>query len=305
MSASHNEKPPIIIVKRHADHDDSHGGQWKVAYADFVTAMMAFFLIMWLLASTTQSERAAIAKYFTTTTLFALTAGNGVMNGGQSVMNGADAKMERLSPRSQDSKRGRHDDGNDRSTAAPEASRDRIERQRFEALKAELERLMRQGELRALADNLAIEMTPEGLRIQIFDRDGAPMFAPGEAAPTPRLAAILRVIAEVLATVQNPVILTGHTDAQAMQRGGYSNWELSADRANAARRQLEADGLVGNRILSVEGRAATDPLLPESPLAPRNRRIAVTVLRNAVAVARREGRPPDDAPTPPPGYLAP
>ena len=180
MSASHNEKPPIIIVKRHAEHDDSHGGQWKVAYADFVTAMMAFFLIMWLLASTTQSERAAIAKYFTTTTLFALTAGNGVMNGGQSVMNGADAKLERLSPRSQDSKRGRHDDGNDRSTAAPEASRDRIERQRFEALKAELERLMRQGDLRAMADNLAIEMTPEGLRIQIFDRDGAPMFAPGE-----------------------------------------------------------------------------------------------------------------------------
>jgi chemotaxis protein MotB len=298
MSAISNEKR-LIIVKRHAAHDEEHGGQWKVAYADFVTAMMAFFLIMWLLSSTTQSERAAIAKYFTTTSIFELMAGNGVMNGGQSVMNGAEARADRLTPRSRDSSAHSRQDNGDKAAEAPETARDRIERQRFEALKAELERLMQKGELRPLADNLAIEMTPEGLRIQIFDRDGEPMFASGEATPTPRLAAILGVIAGVLATVQNAVILTGHTDAQAMQRGAYSNWELSADRANATRRQLEADGLGATRILSVEGRAARDPLLPASPFAARNRRIAVTVLRSAVEAMRREGLL-SDAETPSP-----
>jgi chemotaxis protein MotB len=288
MSGLPNQKRPIV-VKRHGPPEEEHGGQWKVAYADFVTAMMAFFLIMWLLSSTTQSERTAIAKYFATTSIFQLMSGNGVMDGGRSVMDGAEARAERLTPRSQDgAAQARHDDVSDKAGKVVEITSDRIERQRLEALKAELERMMRQGGLHDFADNLAIEMTPEGLRIQIFDRDDVPMFATGGAAPTPRLVAILQVIAQVLGTVQNAVVVTGHTDSQILQRSGYSNWELSADRANASRRQLVEDGLPATRFLSVEGRADTDPLLPESPSAARNRRIAVTVLRNAVEAFLRE-----------------
>jgi chemotaxis protein MotB len=241
--------------------------------------MMAFFLIMWLVSSATETERAVIAKYFSTTSLIDLPAGNGVLNGGKSMIDQATQKAERLAPK------GRSGDphARDNSQTAPppdaHAIQDRLERQRFEALKAELERMMRQGELRDLANNLSIEMTPEGLRIQIFDRDGESMFAPGSADPTSRLSRILMVISQVLQTVQNKVILAGHTDGQVMQRGLYTNWELSADRANAVRRQLEADGLASNRIVRVEGRAAMDLLLPQTPADPRNRRIAVTVLR--------------------------
>ena len=262
----------------HAD-EAAHGGQWKVAYADFVTAMMAFFLIMWLVSSATETQRAVIAKYFSTTSLIDLPAGNGVLNGGKSMIDQAMQKAERLAPKGRNGDP--HARDNTQTTTSPDARavQDRLERQRFEALKAELERMIRQGELRDLANNLSIEMTPEGLRIQIFDRDGEFMFAPGSADPTSRLSRILMVISQVLQTVQNKVILAGHTDGQMMQRGLYTNWELSADRANAVRRQLEADGLASNRIVRVEGRAAMDLLLPQTPADPRNRRIAVTVLR--------------------------
>ena len=152
--------------------------------------------------------------------------------------------------------------------------------------------MMRQGELRDLADNLSIDMTPEGLRIQIFDRDGEAMFAPGGVEPTPRLARILTVISQVLQTVQNRVILSGHTDGQALQRASYTNWELSTDRANAVRRALESDGLTSSRFLRIEGRAATDLLLPQTPNDPRNRRIAVTVLRtDAESQPTQDGAP--------------
>ena len=114
------------------------------------------------------------------------------------------------------------------------------------------------------------------------------MFASGDAEPTPRLARILDVISEVLQTVKNGVIISGHTDAQVLKRGTYSNWELSSDRANSVRRDLENDGLAGNRVLRVEGRAATDPLLPLEPLDPRNRRIAITVLRSQVEMQMRQ-----------------
>ena len=299
MSADPSAKRPII-VKRGRPHDEEHGGQWKVAYADFVTAMMAFFLIMWLISSATQTDRAVIAKYFSTTSIFDLPAGNGVLNGGKSVMNGAEAKTERLTPSGKggSESRGKNTEKQSVQDAAGQA-RDRAERQRFEALKAELERMVQQGELKTLANHIAIEMTRDGLRIQIFDRDGEAMFAPGEFEPTSRLTKILKIIAEVLGTVQNAVVITGHTDSQPLLRGVYSNWELSSDRANAVRRVLEADGLAAKRILSVEGRAATEPLVAQSPTDPRNRRIAVTILRSDVEAEWRGSHsqtPRDDNP---------
>ena len=282
MSASNHAKRPIIVKRGHHEHEE-HGGQWKVAYADFVTAMMAFFLIMWLLSVTTQSQRDAIARYFSTSSFFNLPAGTGVLSGGKSVMDGSDVTAEKMSRQPRQVVEVRKTDASQR-----QSPRDRIERQRFEAMKAELEQMMRQGVLKGLADHMQVEITAQGLRLQIFDRDGEAMFLSGDAQPTPRLSAILDVIAQVLGTVQNPVVITGHTDNQPLQRGVYSNWELSADRANSVRRALQSDGLAPDRFLIVEGRANTDPLLPASPADPRNRRIAVTILRTDVAAELRE-----------------
>ena len=290
MSAS-NEPRRLIIVKRVVAHDDEHGGQWKVAYADFVTAMMAFFLIMWLLSSTTSNDRQVIARYFTSSSIFTLPAGNGVLNGGKSVMDGADAKPVRsgqtktqVAQQGQQSQQGQQ--GQQAETTAQ--ARDRTERQRFEALKANLDQIIQSGELKEEASNIDIAMTSEGVRIQIFDRDGEPMFTTGSSDPTPRLMSILDIIGQVLETVPNSIILSGHTDGHPLKRGNYSNWELSADRANAVRRTLESTGLAPGRIILVEGRAATDPLLPQSPLDPRNRRIAITILRNDIDMQTRQ-----------------
>jgi chemotaxis protein MotB len=291
--------------RRGGSHDEAHGGQWKIAYADFVTAMMAFFLLMWLVSSATETQRAVIAKYFTTTSIFNLPKGNGVLDGGKSVMAGAEAKTERLMPSGSGGgpqpKNDSGDTGNGQAATSgvtASASAAHQERQRFEALKAELEKMMHEGELKDLSNNMMIDLTPEGLRIQIFDRDGDAMFASGDAEPTSRLSRILDVIGDVLKTVKNAVILAGHTDSQVLKRGTYSNWELSSDRANTVRRRLEAEGLAPSRVLRVEGLAATDPLLPLSPLDPRNRRIAITVLRGEVEQQMRKQTPPAAEPAP-------
>ncbi len=290
MSAPQDQKRPIIIVKKHGGHhDDEHGGQWKVAYADFVTAMMAFFLIMWLLSSSSQPERQIIAQYFNSTSMFDMPAGSGVLAGGKGVMEGQDVKPARGQPSARDNT-GKVEKVPDAKRPDKSSAKDREERQRFEALKAELERMMAAGELKSVANNVEVTMTSEGLRINIFDRDGEAMFVPGGSEPTARLKMILGVVAQVLGTVKNAVILTGHTDAAAMQRGAYSNWELSADRANAVRRSLGGSGLTQDRLLRVEGRAAVDLLMPQAPLDPRNRRIAVTILRSDVEQQMRAAR---------------
>ena len=139
-----------------------------------------------------------------------------------------------------------------------------------------------------MAGNVDITITSEGLRIQIFDRDGQPMFAPASSDPSTRLKLVLQVVAQVLRTVQNSVILSGHTDSQPLARGSYSNWELSSDRANAVRRTLESNGLAAGRVIRVEGRGAADPLLPQAPLDARNRRIAVTILRTDLEKSLRD-----------------
>ncbi|MDJ0390358.1 flagellar motor protein MotB [Roseomonas sp. E05] len=299
MSADDHPKRPIIIKRHHGDHDDDHGGQWKIAYADFVTAMMAFFLVMWLLSSTTESQREGIAQFFTSSSILDLPSGNGVLEGGRSVLVAGESRQDSLTPVSdgglrQDREGGEAAaEGEAAQAAPPEAAalRDPIERQRFDALKAEMERQMQSEGLREFAQNIQLEMTPEGLRLQIFDRDGAAMFQPGSAEPTPRLARILEVVGSVLTTVPNEVVVAGHTDAQGFSRGNYGNWELSSDRANSARRTLERGGVPAQRMFRVEGKAAVEPLLPEAPDDPRNRRIAITVLRSdVVAEARAAAR---------------
>lgn len=306
MSADDHLRRPIIVKRHHGEHEEEHGGQWKIAYADFVTAMMAFFLVMWLLSSTTESQREGIAQFFTASSILDLPAGNGTLDGGRSVLTAGDSRQDALT-RVEDGGLRRDSEGGESAgegaaaqamaqaaregASAAGGARDPIERQRFEAMKAEIERLMAGEALRDLAQNIQLEMTPEGLRLQIFDRDGAAMFQPGGAEPTPRLARILEVVGGVLATVPNAVVLAGHTDADRFQRGAYGNWELSTDRANSARRALERAGVPAPRIFRIEGKAAMEPLLPGAPADPRNRRIAVTVLRaDAVEAARAAAR---------------
>lgn len=295
MSNDNNHPRRIVIKKVHGAHDDEHGGQWKIAYADFVTAMMAFFLIMWLLSSTTEAQRAGIANFFTSANAVDMPAGTGMLEGGRSVLTAGEAPRERTDPTSAVEAQPEQDGGvpvqntEAQTNTGAAALQNPIERQRFEAMKAEVERMMNSmtGELREFAQNISVEITAEGLRLQLTDRDGAPMFNPGAVEPSPRLARILSVVGGVLATLPNEVVLAGHTDAQPSGRPGYSNWELSVDRANNARRALERAGLGANRIFRVEGKAASEPLVAELPNDPSNRRIVITVLRTGVVAAAR------------------
>ena len=288
---------PIIVRKRvHGAHDGHHGGAWKVAYADFVTAMMAFFLLMWLVGATTEDQRKGIADYFAARVPISpeSAGGDGVLEGG--FMPRTSEPNFRLGDRDRD----------DVSLAAgaprtehPDAARardlrhdDRIERQRFETIQSEiLRRLEASQALRHLAGNLLFEITPEGLRIQIFDRAGADMFPLGSAVPRPHTEAILKVVADIVGAVQNGIVVTGHTDARPFVGGGpYGNWDLSSDRANAARRALAAGGVATERFRRIEGRAALEPLIEDDPSDARNRRIAITLLRTTTSPDQQDGR---------------
>jgi chemotaxis protein MotB len=276
----------IIVRKRvHGAHEGHHGGAWKVAYADFVTAMMAFFLLMWLLGATTEDQRKGIADYFAARVPISpeSAGGEGVLEGGFMPRNAKtpfrlgdrdrdDVALAAGAPRSDDP---------DAAAERDVRHDDRIERQRFETIQSEiLRRLEASAALRDLAGNLLFEITPEGLRIHIFDRSGADMFPLGSAMPRPRTTAILGVIADIIGAVRNGIVITGHTDSRPFVGGGpYGNWDLSSDRANAARRVLARSGVAADRFRRIEGRAALEPLIEPDPNDPRNRRIAITLLR--------------------------
>jgi chemotaxis protein MotB len=277
---------PIIVRKRaHGAHEGHHGGAWKVAYADFVTAMMAFFLLMWLLGATTEDQRKGIADYFAARVPISPESGggDGVLEGGF-MPRPAETQL-RIGDRDRDdvtlaagAPRSEQPDGAARRDVRHD---DRIERQRFETIQSEiLRRLEASAALRDLAGNLLFEITPEGLRIHIFDRAGTDMFPLGSAVPRPRTIAILEVIADIIGAVRNGIVITGHTDSRPfVGTGPYGNWDLSSDRANAARRVLASGGVATERFRRIEGRAALEPLIERDPSDPRNRRIAITLLR--------------------------
>jgi chemotaxis protein MotB len=267
MSNDSNQPVRIIVKRVHGAHDDEHGGQWKIAYADFVTAMMAFFLIMWLLASTTPVQRDGIANFFNSAGGAGMPAGNGIFEGGSSVLIAGDAPVDQADGAADGGIRSEQDGGipapASEAQDASSSNRNAIERQRFEALKAEVERMMSatNGDLREFAQSISVEIIPDGLRLQLTDRDGLPMFNPGAIEPTPRLARILTIVGGILGTVPNEIVVAGHTDGQRLVRGTYGNWELSSERANNARRVLERGGLNADRIFRVEGKAASEPPL--------------------------------------------
>lgn len=324
---------PIVIRREEGEGHGHHGGAWKVAYADFVTAMMAFFLLMWLLNATTEEQRLGIANYFAESNIFGSgSSGTGRPFGGSDMTHddslvgragtptvpqvprsyppdqadvpdegephqaefaegGAFAKPFAEGGRFADPRtRGQGGEDATEGEAARQAEAERAREAAAEAraLEAAAEAIRAEvasdPALAALARHLAVDVTPEGLRLQLLDSENRAMFALGSAQPNEAARALLAKIAPILARLDKPVAIAGHTDAAPFRPGSaQSNWDLSAERANAARRLLQEAGLPERLVQSVSGRADRDPLLPADPRAPANRRIAIFVQRTAPA----------------------
>jgi chemotaxis protein MotB len=286
---------PIIIKRVNKSGGGSHGGAWKIAYADFVTAMMAFFLLMWLMGSTTKGDLQGIAEYFKTPLKVALGGGSG-SGDSSSVVQGGGRDLTRQTGQVKNG-----DEPDIRKTynlqAAhlrdAEADLERIERARLRGLKEKIEAAIDvRPALRQFKNQLLIDITTEGLRIQIVDEQNRPMFALSKAELEPYTREILLEIGKVLNDVPNKISLSGHTDATPYASGekGYSNWELSADRANASRRVLIAGGMDESKLLRVVGLASAVPLDAKNPFNPINRRISIIVMnKKAEESAYKEG----------------
>jgi chemotaxis protein MotB len=341
MSGS-EEKAPIIIKKIKKGGDGHHGGAWKVAYADFVTAMMAFFLLLWLLNVTTAEQKMGVADYFSPASASKQESGAGGILGGQTMtvagsqassssppgltvpvpsMQGSANSLEQLEdlqesasgkPTSKDAQgrgSGEKDAGGwmkvdteaglqtlekEGKTASADANRDgkidaaelqealaKLEQEQFAKAEAELRQAIQSiPELRELAQNLIIDNTPEGLRVQLIDQEGYSMFPSGSAKMEARTAQLMAQVALAVGKLPNRLSISGHTDSRPFTSGGnYGNWELSTDRANASRRALEAAGVASSRIETVVGKADRDHLFKDDANSPRNRRISMVLLR--------------------------
>lgn len=302
-------KSPIIIKKINKGGHGHHGGAWKIAYADFVTAMMAFFLLLWLLNSVTQEQLEGISNYFAPVTASQSTSGSGDILGGKTITEEGAAQ----NTKSRDSvtvdlpppKAGTGGEDNSENQAGKVTENDveealkQKEQKQFEDAKEQLEATLESiPQLKALKDSLLIDNTPEGLRIQLVDKDGLSMFQSGASELFLHTKKLLEVAAEIIKKLPQNISISGHTDSTKF--GGisdYSNWELSADRANSARRWLEHIGVPENRIDRVVGKAATEPLVPENPAHPSNRRLSIIMLRgtgkdNPVVKAEEEASKP-------------
>jgi chemotaxis protein MotB len=279
MAGDAKKLQPIIIKRVKKGGHAAHGGAWKIAYADFVTAMMAFFLLMWLLGSTTEGDKKGIADYFGSPLKVALmSSGSGAGDSSHLIKGGG----EDLTRTTGQVKRG--DITAERSTInmhALKTEQIRAEIARLEELKRKVEeKIAANPKLAPLRSQIKLDMTRDGLRIQIVDDAGRAMFDSGSAVVQPHMRELLREIGAVLGEVPNRLTLEGHTDAMPFSAGdrGYSNWELSADRANSSRRELVAGGLPDDRTLRVQGLAASSPFDRNDPEAPANRRISIIVM---------------------------
>ena len=278
MSGDAKKLQPIIVKRIKKGGHAAHGGAWKIAYADFVTAMMAFFLLMWLLGSTTEGDKKGIADYFASPLKVALQGGSGSGDSSHILKGGG----QDLTRQTGQAKNG--DVEAERRTItlrALKAEQVRAEVARLEDLKNKVEQKIAMNErLAGLRSQIRLDMTRDGLRIQIVDEDNRPMFDSGSAQVKPYMRELLREVGLVLGEVPNRLTVEGHTDNKPFAAGdrGYSNWELSADRANASRRELVAGGLPDDRTLRVQGLASSQPFDRNDPGAPSNRRISIIVM---------------------------
>lgn len=279
MAGDAKKLQPIIVKRIKKGGHGHHGGAWKIAYADFVTAMMAFFLLMWLLGSTTEGDKKGIADYFSSPLKVALLSSGSGAGDASHVVKGGGQDLTRTTGQV---KRGEVDAKRDTvNLQALKQEQVRAEIARLEDLKKKVERKIEASQrLASMASQIRLDMTRDGLRIQIVDEHNRPMFASGSAVVQPYMRELLQEIGHVLAEVPNRLTLEGHTDAQPFAAGerGYSNWELSADRANASRRELLSGGLADDRVLRVQGLASSQPFDAADPKAPANRRISIIVM---------------------------
>lgn len=264
-----NQSHPIVVVKRrkHKGHGGGSHGSWKIAYADFMTAMMAFFLVMWLISISTPKDLVQIAEYFRTPLATAITGGQRIANSESPIPGGGDDVTQQQ--------------GEVQKQPNIDELKRRMEQSRLMKIRGELDQLIEADpKLRALRPHLKIDLVQEGLRIQIIDSQNRPMFKTGRAEVEPYMRDILRAIAPVLNEIPNKISLSGHTDDFQYAGGekGYSNWELSAERANASRRELVTGGLDDGKVLRVVGMAATMSLSDRGGDDAVNRRISILVL---------------------------
>ena len=306
-----DEQQPIVIKRVNVVHGH-HGGSWKVAFADFATAMMAFFLMMWLMGATTADQRGGISQYFKNPSIVqgasplpSPTAMHG--KGGPStsmIQNGGAMELFREPP-------SEHRQRNEEvlCTAGAKNSSEEVnsmeqarlyagkggngdeDKKRLESLMLDLNQAVEQKtSLKQFSDQVLMDLTAEGLRIQVIDKENVSMFPSGSAQLEPFSFALLKELASIIRTVPNRISISGHTDARPFNKNGYSNWELSSDRANAARRALIAGGVPEEKIGRVVGLSSFALLDPNKPESPLNRRITIIVMNQRTENAiRQEG----------------
>jgi chemotaxis protein MotB len=291
-----------VVIKRikKDGHGGHHGGAWKVAYADFVTAMMAFFLLMWLINTTTPEQKRGIADYFAPQSIAQTVSGSGGVLGGKVMgedsahAGGAQSVMQKQSPPSPDSPvkamaSGSAQGGaNADSTSDSTSSHSAQDSDFAHAAEAIRQSIQDNPDIANLSHQVILENTPEGLRVQLVDQDGRPMFRQGTAEPMPYTKKLLAVIGGIVSALPNRISISGHTAVNDAAATGGS-WELSAARANQARALLQAGGLSSDRIYEIAGKAGSEPLLPENPSASANRRLSITLLREAPPVPSDPG----------------
>ncbi len=280
---------PIMIKKvKKVIGGGHHGGAWKVAYADFVTAMMAFFLLMWLINTTSPEQKVGIAGYFAPASVSQSTSGAGGILGGTSLSNddsrsgGSKDVLDRLVPQAPQSDVVGSSTSTSSSTYKEDTDRIRREDLSMDTAAQSLRQAMQSmPELSELSKQVLIDKTPEGLRIQLVDQEGRPMFDGGSAKPNPRARVLLKAVTKILSQLPNRVSIAGHTSVDPGNVKTSSDWALSSNRADAARAMLEQSGLSRERIYQVAGKASAEPLFPDDPTLPSNRRITITLLREA------------------------
>lgn len=292
---------PVLIkkVKKVSGHGH-HGGAWKVAYADFVTAMMAFFLLMWLINTTSPEQKRGIAEYFAPASVAETTSGSGGILGGTALgedgggQAGSNSVVQNMAPEApptdaegQSATTGGQP-GDPLESASEQALREAL-RRREQAEFASAAQSLRQAmqdmpELAELSRQIVVDQTPEGLRIQLIDQEGRSMFDEGSARPNERARLLLRAVARVVNQLPNRITVTGHTSADADPRRNEGDWALSAQRADASRQLLQAAGVDPDRIYQVSGKANSEPLYPDDPTMAGNRRIALILLREAAVL---------------------
>lgn len=290
----------IFIKRVKKVQGGAHGGAWKIAYADFVTAMMAFFLLLWLLNSVTQEQLEGISNYFAPASVAPTTSGAGGVLGGQTLAAEGSEVSARAKPTvslalpppktglgGDDLEQGR-DSEEEKKQEEKEASEEAIKKaedNQFKEVQQQIQEALKDiPDADKLSKSLVVDNTPEGLRIQIVDQEGFPMFPSGGSEPLERTLVLLDLVKSTVEKLSHKLAIAGHTDAVPFGLGSdLTNWELSANRANAARRYFIEQDLPAERISRIVGKADTEPLLSEDPRNARNRRIAITVLRGTGA----------------------